>query len=134
VVVCLNMKRTTVYGGVYVRDGDAWARRGEPRLATVDELLEGAPRPAVLIGDPLPEPPDDAQGVTVLPAASARARSGAVWRLGRAAASRGAYTEPARLLPLYVRPPEAVEIWNKRAKAAAGAEQQSNRAAEQQIR
>ena len=100
---------------MYRVEGETWSRTDEPALTTLPDLLRHASRPIALLGDPLPDLPTDiAEGVHVLPAEQATPRSDVVWRLGRAAAARGAFDEPAKVLPLYVRPPEAVTLWNER--------------------
>jgi tRNA threonylcarbamoyladenosine biosynthesis protein TsaB len=149
VAVCLNLKRNSVYAGVFGREpardaavlgatgglpasargasstdhtgGQAasgtpmWVLVSEPALMSMADLLQTAPRPLALVGDPLPPIPEGlAEGVLVLDRRLAAPRSEAVWRLGRAAARRGDFADPFALVPLYVRPPEAVELWNKR--------------------
>lgn len=117
VVTCLNLKKETVYAGLFRRDGEAWQPADAPALRTMSELLQAAPRPVAVLGDPLPPLPQDAatlEGVTVLPASLAVASAQAVWRIGREMAAAGEFTDPWKLVPLYVRPPEAVELWNKR--------------------
>jgi tRNA threonylcarbamoyladenosine biosynthesis protein TsaB len=112
---CLNLKRQSVFTAVYQRHGDAWRTVLEPALRTGDELLAAAPRPLTVIGDPLPEP---AHGwpaeVRLITGDEARPRAAHLWRLGRLAALAGRFVEPDALLPLYARPPEAVELWQAR--------------------
>lgn len=115
--VALAHKGDRVYGGYFRFSGGFWVRCSEPRLATVEDWIAAAPRPSsVIIGHdaavPARVPPD----IHVLPPESALARSAAVWRLGRAAAQRGQFVPPHALLPLYVRPPEAEELWDQRHK------------------
>jgi tRNA threonylcarbamoyladenosine biosynthesis protein TsaB len=111
--VWLNMKKDTAYAGLFACDGQRWQARGEPGLRTMAQLLDSAPRPLVILGDPLPtfDPPD---GVTILPAAWAAARSEAVWRLGRERARAGQFDAPLALAPIYGRQPEAVELWDRK--------------------
>ena len=113
--VCLNLKTDTTYQGLYRSEVDLWLSQGEPKLATLEQLLATAPRPLAILGDPLgvvPRPlPDD---VMILPAELAKPHARHVWRLGREKARRGELTDPAGLLPLYARAPEAEEQWNRR--------------------
>ncbi len=127
--VCANLKRTTMYTRLYQwedrphggnghgRHG-AWIGSSQPTLWTLEQLVDHAPRPLWILGDPVPKHADEVidaqQDVTLLDAALARARAEHVWRIGRELARRGDYTEALELIPLYVRPPEAVELWNKR--------------------
>ncbi len=114
VAVCLNLKRDTVHSAVYRRDGEDMTAVLEPGLRTMAELLETCPRPVCLIGDPLPAIPDGLdEGVSVLDATFAQARSEAVWRLGQRAAATGPASDPMTLAPLYIREPEAVTLWNQ---------------------
>lgn len=115
VAVCLNQKRDTAYAGVFERADDMWRPAGEPSLTTMAQLLRDTPRPLAILGDPLPPlPADQTEGVTVLDAALAVAHAEWVWRLGRDATRTGQPTDPATLVPLYVRPPEAVTLWDQR--------------------
>ena len=115
VAVCLNLKKESVYCAVYQRDGNAMKEVVEPALRTIEELLAVAPRPLTLIGDPLPvvSERESASGVVILSKEQARGRAEAVWQLGRAAARDGRFDDPLALVPLYVRPPEAVTLWDR---------------------
>lgn len=116
VAPCLALKSDRVYAGVFRRSGEGWATEVSPALVTLEELLTTAKTPVALLGDPLPPHapfPDDA-GVTVLPIELAVPRSEVVWELGHAMARRGEFADAASLVPLYIRPPEAVELWDRR--------------------
>ncbi len=113
VAVGLNLKKETLYTGIYERQGDTMKPIAEPELRTMSDLLAIAPRPLAIIGDPLPELPDGSSGVTVMDKSFAQATAQNLWRLGRMAAKQGRYTDPLALVPLYVRPPEAVELWDR---------------------
>lgn len=114
VAVCLNLKRETMWCGLFERRGGSLSAASEPALRTMDELLAAAPRPVAVLGDPLPARSTWPEDVRVLPAELARPEASAVWRVGRAMAARGAFVEPAQLAPIYARPPEAVQLWNER--------------------
>ena len=117
--VCLNLKRDRFYAGLFDRREGSWHAAGEPALMTMAELQSAAPGPLTIIADKLPDGADQAVtgGVRLLPPQTAIPRSEVVWRLGRAAARRGEYTDAFDLMPLYVREPEAVELWNNRARS-----------------
>ena len=129
--VCLNLKADTTYQGLYRREADLWLVQDEPGRATMEQLLERAPRPLAVLGDPLgdmPQPlPDD---VTILSAKLAKPHAKHVWRLGREKARRGELTDPVDLLPLYARAPEAEEQWNRRYGDAATIQTRSSRSGE----
>jgi len=113
--VCLNLKRDTVYCAVYRRDGEDWTAVVAPALRTMTELLDASPRPVSVIGEPLPKVPSHlAQGVNILGPEQALADSLAVWCLGRKASKTRRPDDPMTLAPLYIREPEAVELWNQR--------------------
>jgi len=119
IAVGLNLKRGTMYTAAYQRTDDTLTQTRAPELRTIDELLQHTPRPLALVGEVLPELPDDhAQNdITVLPPEYARPTSATVWALGRALAARHEYADPLTLEPHYVRRPEAVELWDQRAKS-----------------
>ncbi len=118
VAVCVNTKRDTVYAAEYRRVGDRWELvRPAATLPMTQVLAQGA-RPLAILGDrhlPEVELPTD---VHRLDEALAQPRAEVVWRLGRAMAKAGRFTDPLELLPLYARPPEAVELWEARARTA----------------
>jgi tRNA threonylcarbamoyladenosine biosynthesis protein TsaB len=111
--VWLNMKKETAYAGVFHWEGGQWVRAGEPGQHTMAQLLAAAPRPLAILGEVLPAfvAPE---GVTILPADLATARSEVVWRLGQQQAQAGAFVDPLALAPFYGRQPEAVELWDRR--------------------
>lgn len=110
--VCLNEKRDTVYSTVYRHDGNGWIAQAEPAVRSLAELVElGA---ATLLGDHLPELP---AGVVALDAALASPDVNKTWAVGRDLSRRQSFIEPQALLPIYARPPEAVELWKQRAKS-----------------
>jgi len=113
--VCLNVKRDSVYVGLYQHQNGQWVHHGQPVLQTVDQFLQQAPRPLAIVCTHFPAiTPAKLDGVTRLPVSLATGRSDAVWHLGQAAAKRGEFTDPQALLPLYVRRPQAQELWEKR--------------------
>ena len=83
----------------------------------VEQLMAGAPRPMLLVGEGLANIELTGAGIEAaeldwpqghLPAVDN------VWRIGRSLAGEGAFVEYSRLLPLYARRPEAVRLWEKR--------------------
>lgn len=110
VAVCLAAKRGQCFTGLYRRAEDRWQRVIDPTLMTPAELVEKAPRPLAVVGDHLP-PFDWPGDVVCLDPALAEPDSAVTWRLGRAAAKAGRFVEPLALSPLYIRLPEAEEVW-----------------------
>ena len=119
--VCLNTKRGTSYTGVYERTDEGMVLTSPAQLRTMAELLALTPRPTALVGEVLEETPElTEKNVTVLPAEPyAVASAEATWRLGRKLAEQNEFTDPDTLAPLYVRRPEAVELWEQRFPTAA---------------
>ncbi len=113
VAVCLNAKRGQCFTGIYTRCEAGWEPRIEPSLLSPDEMLSKAPRPLAVIGDAL-SPQEWPNDVQLLGSDLARPRVATVWRLGRVLAERGLYIDPVQMTPLYVRLPEAEELWQKR--------------------
>lgn len=108
VAVCMNIKRGTMYTGVF-RAGVCIV---EPALRTAEELVDACPRPAAVVCEVDPQlPPTD--GLTVLPPESAKADAAVTWRVGNALAGQGKFTPADDLLPQYIREPEAVTLWNE---------------------
>ena len=59
-------------------------------------------------------------GVVELDRALWPGTAGAVHALGWERAQRGEFTDPALLVPVYIRLPEAEELWNKRHEVGRG--------------
>lgn len=114
VSACLGLKGATLWTGLFDWDGRRYAASGEPSLSTIRGLLARSRRPLTILGHPLPELPERESMVTVLPPEMAQPRSEVVWDLGRAIECRQEFVTPFDLVPLYVRPPEAQVLWNKR--------------------
>lgn len=113
VAVCVTLKADAVYGGLFRKTAGRWTPVRAPELIALADLLAAAPPRVWLLGDPLPEIAAHRGGVTELPKEIAPPRSEVVWELGREAARRGEFVDPPALLPLYVREPEAEELWKK---------------------
>jgi len=109
----VDAKRKQVYGCVY----DARYRRLTDFLVLrPGELLGKLPRPVVLLGDGLETYSEvfTAEGITIAPKASWRARASVVAELGGAMHIRGEHTDLHSLTPLYLRRPEAEEMWERK--------------------
>ena len=114
VAVMLNAKRGQCFTGIFTREGGSWRPLIEPSLLTPAEMLEHAPRPLAVIADKLPDGTQFPADVQLLNSSLARPRSSAVWAIGRALAKQGSFADPVTLAPLYVRLPEAEEVWLSR--------------------
>ena len=114
--VCLNIKKDSVYAGLYdVLDGEYQVIQ-EPVVVSLAAFLESAPRPLTVMGDralpPFTEIDDN--HVTTWQLDPTTTLSESVWHQGRAAAWNEEFINPLQLEPLYVRPPEAQQLWQQR--------------------
>jgi tRNA threonylcarbamoyladenosine biosynthesis protein TsaB len=115
-VIVLDAKRDQVFTATFSNDGnDAPTLREPARLDSLVAVLSRVPRPVHLVGEGIPYhekfiPPGD-PSVIVTPPESWQARAAAVAAVGHAMARRGEWTDPDRLVPIYVRKPEAEEKW-----------------------
>ncbi len=84
-----------------IKHGHAWSASPShaPAMRPVDEVMRW---PEPLIADTL-------EGAT-----PARPDAAVLWQLGRSRAARHDFDNPATLLPLYLREPEAVTLWEAR--------------------
>ncbi len=108
VAVCMNIKRGTMYAGVY-ENGQPII---EPDLRSAEALLASAPRPLAIVAE-VDTGIAPADGLTILPHETIEADAAITWQLGQSRAGEGRFTAPADLLPLYIREPEAVTLWNE---------------------
>ncbi|MBX2851430.1 MAG: tRNA (adenosine(37)-N6)-threonylcarbamoyltransferase complex dimerization subunit type 1 TsaB [Phycisphaeraceae bacterium] len=105
VAVCLNIKRGTMYCAVY--------QGGEqiigPALRTLDELMAAVDEPAqlALVSEV------DLEHSAQLSLDQAVADPCSTWAVGQSMAQQQRFTAPQDLLPLYIREPEAVTLWNE---------------------
>ncbi len=113
VAVCLNAKSGRSFTGFYKRLDDGWERISEPALLAPPQIAEQGSEDFAILGDHL-LPHDWPRGVRLLDKALSVPRAEVVWELGRAMAQRGDFADAAALAPLYVRLPEAEEVWRRK--------------------
>jgi tRNA threonylcarbamoyladenosine biosynthesis protein TsaB len=116
VAVMLNAKRGQCFTGLYERREDRWMAEGEATLMTPGEVCQRYAEPFGVIGDHLPDH-DWPQRAVLLDAGLATPRAEVAWRLGRSLAAAGQYIDAMELTPLYVRLPEAEEVWQAKQQA-----------------
>ncbi|MBI5765194.1 MAG: tRNA (adenosine(37)-N6)-threonylcarbamoyltransferase complex dimerization subunit type 1 TsaB [Planctomycetes bacterium] len=111
--VILDAKRKQVFGSVFEFDGGAYRPLMEPALVDPRALLTGGLRPDAVIGEGIAYHREavEQSGVPTMAEALWFPRAACVHRLGFAMSTAGAFTEPRRLVPLYIRRPEAEEVW-----------------------
>lgn len=105
VAVCLNIKRGTMYCAVY-RNHQAIVA---PALRSLDELLAAVEDPSqlALVSEV------DLEHPAQRPLDSAIADPRSTWAVGQRLADQQHFTAAQDLLPLYIREPEAVTLWNE---------------------
>lgn len=120
IAVLLHARRDRVFGGVYRVAGERLETETEPRMVEAAELLRECPRPCVATGEGVKQYEGlvAEMGAVAAPVAIRHARAADVLQLGWERAQRGAFTPPQELVPLYIRRPEAEEVWERRAREA----------------
>lgn len=121
VATVVDARRGQVFGGWYQRDGDGeWAAQQSAALCEPAAWLKTLPRPIGVLGPGagvVAEACDD-DGVVVLPESTWQPSAAHVARLAAKRAAVGAFSQPAEILPLYIRPPECEEVYEQRRAAA----------------
>lgn len=116
VVVMLDAKRGNVFTAAFALHDGRYVAATSPAERRPDEFFASLPPGCAALGEGVAYH-REAVGrakLHVLPEELNRARAETVYRLGRDRAERGDFTEPAGMVPLYIRRPEAEEIWEKR--------------------
>ena len=113
VIIVLDAKRDQIFTARFERVESDWAEREPAKLDSLTAMLERSPRPVHLLGEGIPYhekfiPRDDASVIVTSPDL-ARARAGVVATIGHAMARRGELADAQRLVPIYIRRPEAEE-------------------------
>lgn len=114
--VLIDAKRENVFASSFRLEGGRYKRATEAAECNAIDFLGSLPRPCSLVGEGVLffEQPTASSGVSVLPADLNRARAEVVHRLGIALADAGEFDDPDQLTPIYVRRPEAEEVWERR--------------------
>jgi tRNA threonylcarbamoyladenosine biosynthesis protein TsaB len=111
-IIVLDAKREQIFTARFERVKDAWVERESARLDSLSAMLDRSPRPVYLLGEGIPYHekfiPTDPEVYVTSPELW-RARAGAVVKVGAALASAGTFADPDRLIPIYIRKPEAEE-------------------------
>jgi tRNA threonylcarbamoyladenosine biosynthesis protein TsaB len=133
VVPVIDAKRGGLFASIFDRRDDAPAHVDKPRarrgsggiLAAFDEtfgpalvepeaLAKRLSAPAFILGHGITKGRAALAAFDLAPPDLWDIRPSVVARLGAALAARGQFAEPLRLEPLYIRRPEAEEIWERR--------------------
>ena len=114
--VILDAKRSQVFAAVFQLDGGRYRRTLEHQMISPMELLSHSSSPIAVVGEGIDyhRQAVESSGAHVLDRDLWWPRAAHVHRLGWRLALQGRYTPPAELTPLYIRRPEAEELWEKR--------------------
>ena len=116
-VLVLDAKREQIFTARFERVDGAWVEREPAHVDSLAAMLERSPRPVHLLGEGIPFhrqfiPGGDA-GIVITPEELWRPRASAVAKIGIQMAVAGEFADPDRLVPIYIRRPEAEEKWEK---------------------
>ncbi len=117
--VLLDAKRGNVYADAFALADDRYIPTGEPAEVEPGAFLAKQPSTCAVLGEGIDRYREavDASGLIGLPESMHAARAAVVYALGWRRAVAGEFTESRRLVPHYVRLPEAEEKWQHRAAA-----------------
>ncbi len=114
--VVLDAKRGRIFAAPMAKREGAYQRLDEPREWEPDAFIRSLPAGAALLGDGIAYHQDalQATGLPVLAAFLNRPRAETVHKIGHRLALAGRYDDPRTLVPVYIRRPEAEEVWDRR--------------------
>ncbi len=116
VAVLLDAKRGQVYSAAFERAEGRYARAVDACIADPIEFLNALPQPVCVLGEGITYHREALACVahTQLPEALWPPRVETVLKLGYEKAQRGEFEQPTALAPVYLRRPEAEEVWARR--------------------
>jgi tRNA threonylcarbamoyladenosine biosynthesis protein TsaB len=128
VAVVLDAKRGHVYAAAFDWDGSAFVQATAAVEAEPLEFLSSQPAECAVLGEGVlyhRESIAKAQR-RVLSEAIFPPRPETVYALGYAEARRGRFTDRRNLIPTYIRPPEAEEVWKRKQTSDAATKRRSD--------
>jgi tRNA threonylcarbamoyladenosine biosynthesis protein TsaB len=113
IIIVLDAKRDQIFTASFKRTKDGWTETQPAQLSALITMLAKAPRPVHLIGEGIPYhrkfiPADDPQ-IHQVDESMWRPQARVVAMLGRKMAQENQFTDPMKLIPIYIRRPEAEE-------------------------
>ena len=93
---------------------DEFAEIFGPALVEAEDLARHLEAPALILGRGIVKGREALKTFDLAPENLWDPRPGVVARLGAELAARGQFVDPLRLEPIYIRPPEAEELWQRR--------------------
>jgi tRNA threonylcarbamoyladenosine biosynthesis protein TsaB len=116
-VIVLDAKRGQVFTARLTRSSEGWAEAEPAHLDDLASMLARARRPVYLLGDGIPHHrqfiPADDPGIRLTEPETWRPRAAAVAEEGIRRSAAGMFADLDRLLPIYIRKPEAEEKWEQ---------------------
>jgi len=114
--VVLDAKRGQVFAARFERRDGRLVTTLEACLTEPRKFVADSPKPILLLGEGVEyhEQALKAEGVQVGPESLWWPRAQAVCKIGWAMGRKGEFADPLSLRPIYLRVPEAEELWNKR--------------------
>lgn len=114
--VVLDAKRGQVFAGRFERRNGQLARTLKACLMDPSTFVSQSAKPILLLGEGIKYHQDalKAESVQLGPESLWQPKAQAVCKIGWVMGRRGEFTDPASLGPIYLRVPEAQELWNKR--------------------
>jgi len=116
IAVFLEAKKGLVFAARFEVEQGVIRSLDEPTIVTAVEYLTRAARPQIVTGSgvaPNQQAIRDA-GIEVATESAWASRAQGIFALGRIRSRAGLFAESTALTPLYIRRPEAEELWDKR--------------------
>lgn len=117
-IIVLDAKREQIFTARFERENDLWIEREPAHLDDLQWMLARAPRPVWLLGEGIDYHrkfvPANDPSISETPRELWRPQAAAVARLGIELAKEKTFADPDRLTPLYIRKPEAQEVWERK--------------------
>ncbi len=119
-IACIcDAKRGGLFASVFERTGADLEETFGPALIEPEDLARRLAKPAFVLGRGLIKAGAALAGFDIAPEPLWDIRPAVVGRLGWELHEQGRYADPLRLEPVYIRPPEALEIWERRERGKA---------------
>ena len=116
VAAVLDAKRGGLFASIFERRGADLTETFGPALIEPEALAGRLEAPALVLGRGIGKAREALAGFTLAPEELWDPRPEAVARLGFEAIERGERVDALDLEPIYIRPPEAEELWKRRRK------------------
>jgi len=114
IVPVLDAKRGGLFASIFERRGALLAETFGPALIEPKALAVHLSKPALVLGRGIGKAREALAGFTLAPEEWWDPRPAALAHLGLEALERGEHVDALDLEPIYIRPPEAEELWERR--------------------